>query len=110
MIIIWQSLKRVIGCDGIMLFPFIILGKEDFSKNKVILNHEHIHIRQAIELLVIPFYILYLGEFFIRRISSKSKFEAYRKISFEQEAYSHDDNLQYLKSRSPYSFIKYWKQ
>ena len=109
MIIVWGSLKRVLGCDGIMLFPFIVLGKKDYKQNKVILNHEYIHIRQAIELLVIPFYLLYLIEFLIRLITTRSKFEAYRQISFEQEAYSNDVDLLYLKKRSPYSFVKYWK-
>jgi len=109
MIIIWHSLKKVLGCDGIMVFPFIILGKKDYTKNKVILNHEFIHVRQALELLVIPFYLIYVIEFLIRWCTADSKFEAYRKISFEQEAYNHDVDLQYLNSRSPYSFVKYWR-
>ena len=52
---------------GITLWPFIILrekyrGKTNYWKLKAqrIINHESIHIEQQKELLVIPFYILYV--------------------------------------------------
>lgn len=109
-ILIWKQLKNVVGCDGIVLFPFIIFSDKRFSDNKQVMNHERIHVRQVLELLIIPFYLLYIMEFLIRRFSSKSKYEAYRKISFEQEAYSNDHDQDYLKKRTPYQFAKYLKQ
>ena len=39
---------------GITLWPFIVLNKHEKGK-EALLNHERIHLRQQIELLVIPF-------------------------------------------------------
>ena len=52
---------------GITLYPFIFLKKsyfERFGSQKEqrlakTINHEKIHIKQQVELLVLPFYILY---------------------------------------------------
>ena len=73
--------------NGIALFPFILTKK---NPSKTLLNHERIHIRQQVELLVIPFYIIYVIEWF---------FKGYYGISFEQEAYENDRDLLYLKKR-----------
>jgi len=37
------------------------------------------------------------------------KGNAYRNISFEREAYDNDDNLNYIKERKHYSWLKYIK-
>ena len=107
-VIVWKRLKKVLKCDGIVLFPFIVFSDEKYKNDQQIMNHERIHVRQVLELFIVPFYLLYLTEFLIRRISSKSKYEAYRKISFEQEAYSNDENMEYLKKRPFFSFAKYF--
>jgi hypothetical protein len=107
-IIVWKNLKKVIGCDGIVLYPFVLFSDKRFIDNQQVMNHERIHIRQVLELWVLPFYLMYVLEFLIRRCSSKSKYEAYRKISFEQEAYSNDHNLDYLKNRRFFGFTKYF--
>lgn len=72
-----------------------------------VINHERIHTAQQRELLFIPFYILYVVEWLIRLIQYRSWHKAYRNISFEREAYTHGHNLNYLKTRKPYSFLKY---
>jgi len=108
-VFIWKPIKYIIGCDGIVIFPFIIFSDKKYHENKQVMNHERIHVRQVLELFVVPFYLLYVAEFLIRRCSSKSKYEAYRKISFEQEAYLNDHNQDYLKHRSPYRFTKYFR-
>ena len=47
------------GYRGMAVFPFVIL-KYDFDKdNPVFVNHEKIHLRQQLELLILPFYIFY---------------------------------------------------
>ena len=49
-------------------------------------NHERIHIAQATELLVVPFYALWLGDFAYGMIRHKCDAkEAYRHIRLEQE-------------------------
>ena len=95
------------GFRGITLFPFIIVSKSDLKQNPVMINHEKIHIRQQIELLILPFFIWYGIEFLIRCIMYKDKNAAYRNISFEREAYANEKDLNYLKQRSFWKFLKY---
>ena len=83
-----------------------------FAKGKcsnITINHEKIHTRQMLELLILPFYILYVLEWFFRLIQYKNNYIAYKNISFEREAYSHQNNLNYLKIRKFWSFLKYLK-
>jgi hypothetical protein len=84
---------------AIALYPFIILRDKSLTKDMVLLNHEKIHLRQQLELLIIPFYILYILEYCYRLIQYKNTFEAYRNISFEREAYQNESNFSYLNSR-----------
>ena len=105
MILVWNIF--VGSFRGITIFPFIILRDKKTKNNKTVINHEKIHLRQQMELLVIPFFILYIGEWFIRLFMEGN---AYRNISFEREAYDNDDNLEYLKNRKWYSHFKYYKK
>lgn len=95
------------GFSGIALFPFIFVGEKAGKNDVVFLNHERIHLRQQAELLVVVFYIWYISEFMIRWVLLRNKSAAYRSISFEREAYSNEKDLDYLKSRSFFGFIKY---
>ena len=95
------------GFRGITIFPFVIFTHAEDKENIVVVNHERIHIRQQLELLILPFYIWYFIEFFIRLIQFKNKSQAYRNISFEREAYANEKDLEYLKSRSFWRFLKY---
>ena len=95
------------GFRGITLFPFIILVDKKDREDAVMLNHEKIHIRQQLELLVFPFFIWYGAEFLFRWIQYKNKHVAYRNISFEREAYKNEKDLNYLKSRPFWSFVNY---
>lgn len=80
-------------------WPFIFIKHRDLIKDKVLLNHEKIHLKQQLELLVVPFYVLYFGEFIYHLIRFKSIDKAYKAISFEKEAYNHHHNRDYLASR-----------
>ena len=93
--------------NAITIFPFIFLIDSKLKKNKILLNHERIHIRQQLELLIIPFYIWYLIQFLIKLAKYKSRNIAYLNISFEKEAYQNEHNFSYLKSKKIYSFLKY---
>jgi hypothetical protein len=90
--------------SGITLWPFIILSKYDES----VIRHERIHIRQQLEMLVILFYAWYIVEYVVRCWDSPTN--AYKHLSFEQEAYKNSDNLTYLKTRKFYAWIKYLKK
>ena len=101
--------KHIVPKDytGITIFPFVFLKSKQLKGNKVLINHEKIHLRQQLELLVVPFYIVYGTEFLVRLIQYKNWHIAYRNISFEREAYTNEFNLKYLKQRSFWSFLKY---
>lgn len=86
------------------IFPFI-LAREKLSD--VTINHERIHLRQQLEMLVIPFYLWYGVECLIRFIQYRNWDEAYRNISFEREAYENENDLNYLEKRKFCSWIKY---
>lgn len=93
---------------GISIFPFIILSDKKDRGDVVLINHEKIHIRQQIELLIVPFYIWYFFEFVFLSIKFKNWQKAYLNISFEKEAYKHEKDLNYLKKRTFWSFLNYF--
>ena len=98
---------------GISLFPFIVLREKYLSKyanwgvlRKRIINHETIHFQQQLELLVIPFYIIYILEYAIKALIYFNIKKAYRNISFEREAFDNELDFDYLKNRKRYNWIK----
>jgi len=124
---------------GITLCPFGIYVKLSYLTREKTINHEKIHWKQQLEmmitgaimsiitgvvlmslgifawwmltLLVFPllfFYLWYVIEWFLRIFINGNK--AYISLSFEREAYDNDDNLNYLKTRKPYSWLKYMKK
>ena len=97
MIIICQRLFKNTNFIGITIFPFIILRNIAFKQDEKVLSHEKIHLRQQIELLIIPFYIWYIVEFMLRYVQYKDRHKAYLNISFEREAYAHETDGDYLK-------------
>ncbi len=96
------------GYIGITIFPFVFLKHKSLAKNKVLINHEKIHLRQQIELLIVPFFIIYIVEFLVRLIQQKNWNLAYKTISFEREAFQNDAKLDYLKKRPFWNFINYF--
>ena len=95
------------GYSGMALFPFILLKEQRDVSNSIMLQHEKIHLRQQLELLILPFFIWYGIEFLVRWIQYKNRREAYYNISFEREAYTNEKDLDYLKKRSFWNFLKY---
>ena len=82
-------------------------------------NHESIHLQQELDFVFgceklyilggCIFYILYFIEWLIKAIISLFtgfKIKAYYSISFEQEAYKNQKDLNYLKTRKRFSWIK----
>ncbi|MCP4051980.1 MAG: hypothetical protein GY739_02750 [Mesoflavibacter sp.] len=94
------------GYTAITIYPFIVLKHKRQKDDMILINHEKIHLRQQLELLVIGFYLWYFIEFLLRIIKFKNWYRAYLNISFEREAYKNENDLNYLKSRSFWSFFK----
>jgi len=78
------------GYNAITIYPFVFYRKKSMKT----FRHESIHAQQQIELLIIPFYIIYLIE---------AIFKGYKNISFEKEAYSNDQRYGYLETRKRYA-------
>jgi len=95
------------GYRGLAAFPFVFVKHSSDKEDLLFLNHEKIHLRQQLELLVFPFFIWYTSEYFVRLIQYKNANLAYKNISFEREAYANESNLEYLKNRSFLSFLNY---
>lgn len=103
----WTHLFSFGKANAITLFPFIFFSHPIYAGDKSLLNHENIHIRQAVELFVLPFYIWYLLAFLIHYVRYKDFNRAYRAISFEKEAYENENNVDYLRKCKFWAFIKY---
>ena len=95
------------GFRGLTLCPFIIVSESELKQNAVVINHEKTHIRQQLELLILPFFVWYGIEFLIKWFIYRDKNKAYRNISFEKEAYENEKDLNYLKQRSFWRFLNY---
>ena len=95
------------GYHGLALFPFVFIKFSVDKENMVFLYHEKIHLRQQLELLIVPFFIWYFIEYFVRVAQYKNADLAYRNISFEREAYANESNLEFLKKRPFFSFCNY---
>lgn len=81
---------------AINLFGFIFTRTELTPRQ---LRHELIHSRQQREMLYLPFFLWYLVEWLCLWVRLGDRMQAYRQISFEREAYSHEADVNYLKNR-----------
>ena len=94
------------GFSGITLYPFVFTNDAKYLKDSRFKNHERIHLAQQRELLVVFFYLWYIADFLLKYLKYKDKYRAYRNIIFECEAYENDFNLDYLKTRKMYAFLR----
>ena len=71
------------------------------------MNHEEIHGRQQKEMLVLLFYVWYFVEWLVRLALYRNFKDAYRNISFEQEAYIFENDPFYEFDRKHYAWLKF---
>ena len=112
------------GYKAINLFG-VLFVRNNAKIDDVTMNHEKIHTCQFIEVLIISlcltlpliviswwipllsfgiYYIMYVLEWLIKL----PKGNAYRRLSFEREAYTNQSNMEYLKKRKAFAFFKYY--
>lgn len=84
----------------------VLFVREGCTMTATDYNHEAIHTAQMKELLYVPFYLLYVLEWLWHLICLRDTKEAYRTISFEREAYAHEDDAGYLKTRKKFNQYK----
>lgn len=95
------------GYIAMAFFPFVFLNSRDLKKDRTLLNHERIHLRQQLELLLVIFYLWYGIEFLVRWYQYKNRKLAYRQISFEREAYANEHRPDYIEQRQAWQFMDY---
>ena len=87
---------------AIAVFPFIFCRGKLGQQTK---QHEMIHFQQQLELLVLPFYIIYLYDYIKARLSGMSGRKAYKEIRAEKEAHDNDRVIDYLKKRKRWRWL-----
>ena len=92
---------------GMAVFPFILVKKLSFISHTDFINHERIHLKQQLELLLIGFYILYLIHYLYNLIKFFNHNEAYLNIVFEKEAYAMESEINYLKNRKFWGWLSF---
>jgi hypothetical protein len=101
--------KYLKNYSGMCLWPFLLVAHNNRLKDKVFMNHEHIHAAQQKELLLLFFYLWYVADYLIQLLKYNDHSRAYRNIVFEKEAYAMECDLEYLKRRKLFSFLKFYK-
>lgn len=103
--VIYNRLLPPKGFKAINLFG-VVLVRKGCRMTAADLNHEAIHTAQMRELLYVPFYVLYVLEWLWLLPRYPKRHEAYRRISFEREAYAHQAEPDYLKARPKFNQYK----
>ncbi|MEZ0541538.1 hypothetical protein [Fibrella arboris] len=89
--------------NGMTIWPFVLVKRPNPSAQ--LLNHERIHLRQQLELGIVPFYLWYFAEYGYWRARGLAHYDAYRAICFEREAFANEGNLMYLNKRRFWAFL-----
>jgi hypothetical protein len=101
----WPLTVSRLPANAMALYPFMLFRNKSLMADTVVINHETIHFRQQQELLILPFYIIYFLHYLFNLLKYRNHHKAYFYICFEQEAYAHDTDFNYLKSRKPYAWL-----
>lgn len=110
-----MKLKRVYstiipfkGYLAITIFPWIFIRKELKSKyTEEVHRHETTHGYQQLELLWLLFFVWYVVEWFLKiPFCGFSGKRAYKSISFEREAFDHENDADYNDNRKHYAWVK----
>ena len=100
--IIPNNIIPIPGFTSLNFFGLLFVRKSRMDKltNKV-MNHEYIHTEQMKELWYVGFYVIYVAEWLFNLVFHTKN--AYKRISFEREAYQHQADLDYLKTRKKFA-------
>ncbi len=93
------------GYVAITIYPFIFF-RNKASMTPRLINHEKIHLRQQIELLLVFFYLWYGIEYLYYYYKFRNWKTAYRNICFEREAFKHENDMSYLKRRKLFAYVR----
>ena len=105
MIIVKNKIIPFNGYKAMTIWPFVFVRSE---LSEIDMNHEKIHGRQQVEMLWLLFFIWYGVEYLLRAVFGG--YNPGKNVSFEREAYDKDVDLNYLKHRRFWAFLKYIKE
>ena len=91
---------------GLSFFIFIWISKLTQDEVKLV-RHEKIHFLQQIEMLFIFHWVLYAFFYIVARSKGHGHYAAYRHNPFELEAYTHESDASYLKTRKVFAWVKF---
>lgn len=103
--VIYNKVIPFKGFKCINLFGMLFV-REGCTMRAEDYNHEAIHTAQMKELLYVPFYLLYVLEWLWHLARLRDTKAAYRAVSFEREAYDHQSDADYLKTRKKFNQYK----
>ena len=102
------------GYYAIMLWGYLIRREKykNIPVSETTWLHETIHLYQAYDFGIkffgfLFFYLLYFLEWLLKLPVFIFGFSVYNSISFEQEAYNNQKNLNYLQERKRFAWAKY---
>ena len=115
--IIENNILPPTGYKAITLGPLIFVRKGTVLSDRDV-NHEAIHWEQYKETFIIGFFLAYVIEFILKFILRSFTIElktdgrsywnrVYHSLSMEREAYAHQDNPNYIRSRKHFAWIGY---
>lgn len=129
-----KIVSNIIPIEGFVAFtiwPLVFVRKSEQQRyDSVAVNHELIHANQQQEMLGVGallggvlvmitgslwwimlfliYFWWYLIEYALRSIFGTGK--AYRKISFEREAYANECDFDYTRNRSSFAWLRYMRR
>ena len=103
----WSITFSKLPAQAMALYPLMLFKDKNLKVDQRIVQHEKIHFKQQLELLVIPFYIFYLLHYLMNLLKYRNHSKAYFEICFEKEAYRYDEQVNYLDSRKPFAWIAF---
>ncbi|PJJ79598.1 hypothetical protein [Mucilaginibacter auburnensis] len=92
--------------EGMALYPFILLKRRELASNPSVIRHEQIHLAQQKEMLILPFYVVYLLCYLYNLCRFRNHYEAYKQIPFEREAYKYEAEPEYLHKRRFWAWVR----
>ena len=103
---VWLSKLAPIEINAITLFCFVFSRGTISEETK---RHETIHFQQYLETFVVGFLLIYFFDYLYSAIIKKKGFsrDSYLAIRFEQEAWTQDKDVDYLKNRKRFSWLNY---
>lgn len=96
------------GYLALTIFPWVFIRKNAKQRfTDKVERHETTHAYQQMETIWIFFFLIYGLEYLVKLLITFSHKKAYRSISFEQEAYLHEDEIHYNLFRDDYEWTNY---